>query len=224
MPTASSSSVAITSNKKSVILIPPKGSYVISIADRRKKTIENIDFRKTITSFSGLRATSSTGDFCIFPSKVAKNFINVGGIESPGLASAPAVGEYVVEILKNEGLELIENTSFNSKRVKPKAFIHMNNEERAEIIAKDDKYKKELAEQVVQNIRLRQCGSQFFKTYPILQGELFLAYNVPYSGKYRTKLLPFLFNVHPSKIALSLLNFVTPKFNKLRASSIGKPT
>lgn len=112
------------------------------IVQASKKTIENIDFRKTITSFSGLRATSSTGDFCIFPSKVAKNFINVGGIESPGLASAPAVGEYVVEILKNEGLELIENTSFNSKRVKPKAFIHMNNEERAEIIAKDDKYKK----------------------------------------------------------------------------------
>lgn len=112
------------------------------IVQASKKTIENIDFRKTITSFSGLRATSSTGDFCIFPSKVAKNFINVGGIESPGLASAPAVGEYVVEILKNEGLELIENTSFNSKRVKPKAFINMNNEERAEIIAKDDKYKK----------------------------------------------------------------------------------
>ena len=34
-----------------------------------------------------------------------------------------------------------------------------------------------------------------------------LAYNVPYSGKYRTKLLPFLFNVHPSKIALPLLIF-----------------
>lgn len=48
-------------------------------------------------------------------------------------------------------------------------------------LEKDDKYKKELAEQVVQNVRLRRYGSQFFRQRPIMQGELFLAHNVPYN-------------------------------------------
>ena len=47
-------------------------------------------------------------------------------------------------------------------------------------LERDEKYKHALAEQVIQNIRLRQYGSQFFRTNPILRGELFLAYNIPY--------------------------------------------
>lgn len=58
--------------------------------------------------------------------------------------------------------------------------IFLTDNERVSL-ERSSEYKKELAEQVAQNIRLRQCGSQFFKTYPILQGELFLAYNVPYN-------------------------------------------
>ncbi|MGL5693100.1 MAG: NAD(P)/FAD-dependent oxidoreductase [Peptostreptococcaceae bacterium] len=106
------------------------------------RSIKDIDFRKTITTFAGLRATPDTGDFCIFASNIAKNFINVGGIESPGLASSPAIAEYVIEILKNEGLELTLDNSYNPIRVKEKPFFHMTNEERAELIKKDDKYKK----------------------------------------------------------------------------------
>ncbi|MBQ7788810.1 MAG: hypothetical protein IJ398_04055 [Clostridia bacterium] len=57
--------------------------------------------------------------------------------------------------------------------------IFMDDSERV-TLEKDDKYKNALAEQVIQNIRLRQYGSQFFRTNPILRGELFLAYNIPY--------------------------------------------
>ena len=78
----------------------------------------------------------------IFASKKCKNFINVGGIESPGLASAPAVAKYVVEILKEEGLMLSENKKFESKRHKNKPFIKMTQEEKEEIMKKDPRYKK----------------------------------------------------------------------------------
>jgi glycerol-3-phosphate dehydrogenase len=104
--------------------------------------VPNIDFRKTITSFAGLRATPNTDDFMIFASKKCKNFINVGGIESPGLASAPAVAKYTVEILKEEGLNLEKNLNFNPIRNKNKAFIHMTNEERAKIAKEDERYRK----------------------------------------------------------------------------------
>lgn len=58
--------------------------------------------------------------------------------------------------------------------------IFLTDEERG-ALERDDKYKNELLEQVVQNIYLRQYGSQHFRTRPILPGELFLAYNVPYN-------------------------------------------
>ena len=112
------------------------------IVSDSKKSIENIDFRKTITSFAGLRATPNTGDFMIFASQKCKNFINVGGIESPGLASAPAVAKYVLNILKEEGLELKENDTFNPIRNRNKSFIHMTKEEREEIVKKDERYRR----------------------------------------------------------------------------------
>ena len=53
--------------------------------------VKNIDFSKVITSFTGLRATGSTGDFIIGMPR--EGFLNLAGIESPGLSSAPAVAE-----------------------------------------------------------------------------------------------------------------------------------
>ena len=51
--------------------------------------VKGINFGKVITSFTGLRATGSTGDFII--NSPVKGFINCAGIESPGLTSAPAI-------------------------------------------------------------------------------------------------------------------------------------
>jgi glycerol-3-phosphate dehydrogenase len=78
----------------------------------------------------------------IFASNKSKGFINVGGIESPGLTAAPAIAEYVIHILKNEGLELIQNTNFNPYRKKAKSFRNMNKQEREEAVKIDEKYNK----------------------------------------------------------------------------------
>lgn len=154
-PTTKGKGVLVTQTVHGNLLVGPNANEVEDkddkstskdgineIVEASRKTIENINYRKTITSFAGLRATASTGDFCIFASKVAKNFINAGGIESPGLASAPAIAEYVIEILKEEGLELEENKNFNPIRKKHKPFSHMTTEERNELIKSDERYKK----------------------------------------------------------------------------------
>eukprot|EP00771_Trimastix_marina_P004169 gnl/Trimastix_PCT/910.p1 GENE.gnl/Trimastix_PCT/910~~gnl/Trimastix_PCT/910.p1 ORF type:complete len:1077 (-),score=298.97 gnl/Trimastix_PCT/910:140-3370(-) len=70
-----------------------------------------IQQRDVIASFAGLRAASNTGDFIIEASPV-KRFINCGGIQSPGLTAAPAIAEYVVNILREEGLALASNDAF----------------------------------------------------------------------------------------------------------------
>ena len=61
--------------------------------------IKNLPLRQVITSFAGLRAHHSDDDFIIEEVAGAPGFIDVAGIESPGLSASPAIGEYVAEIV-----------------------------------------------------------------------------------------------------------------------------
>lgn len=66
-------------------------------------SVEALDGRQTITSFAGLRAhlhsDSGKADFRIGEVAGAKGFFDVAGIESPGLTCAPAIGEYVADLI-----------------------------------------------------------------------------------------------------------------------------
>ena len=93
---------------------------------------------KSITSFCGLRSVGSTGDFII--NSNVENVINVAGIESPGLSSAPAIAEYVRDILAKNGLELCEKAEFNPIREPKHHFREASVEEKNEIIKKDPSY------------------------------------------------------------------------------------
>ncbi len=98
----------------------------------------NVPINKSITSFCGLRAVGSTGDFII--NSNVPNFINASGIESPGLSSAPAIAEYIAEMLGDMGLELIENESFNPIRAPKHAFHEASFEDKQKQIEKDPSY------------------------------------------------------------------------------------
>ena len=100
--------------------------------------VARIDFSKVITSFTGLRATSNTGDFII---KVSKpGFVNVGGIESPGLSSAPAIAEYVISLLREAGYEATERAEFNGTRRPMHFFSHRSVEEKNALIKERPEY------------------------------------------------------------------------------------
>ncbi len=75
--------------------------------------VPGIPFNQVIRVFAGNRPTCTRHDFVIEYSKKDKNFINVGGIESPGFVSSPAIGEYVVEQLVKPILSLKEKANFN---------------------------------------------------------------------------------------------------------------
>ena len=74
--------------------------------------IDNIPYYETIRTFAGLRATPSTHDFIIEESET-ENFINVVGIESPGLASSPAIAKMVVNDIVAKKFDLQEKDNFN---------------------------------------------------------------------------------------------------------------
>lgn len=105
-----------------------------------QKTIPEISTRDAITTFCGLRAHSSNSDFIIAPSSENEKFINVAGIESPGLSAAPAIAEYVEEILKNSSLKMVEKETYVSKRKPPVRFRHMSTEERRALVEENSAY------------------------------------------------------------------------------------
>ncbi|MFA5481128.1 MAG: NAD(P)/FAD-dependent oxidoreductase [Bacilli bacterium] len=77
--------------------------------------VPSIPFSQIVRVFSGLRASSSTGDFIVEEMKGHERFINVAGIESPGLVSSPAIAKYVVENLVGSRLQLKINPHFNPR-------------------------------------------------------------------------------------------------------------
>lgn len=102
------------------------------------KSVEGLQFRETIRNFAGLRAESDRGDFIVEEAKDAPGFIDVGGIKSPGLTSAPAIGVDVAKMV-SEKLGALENEEFNPIR-KQIIFMELNSEEKGEIIKKDPNY------------------------------------------------------------------------------------
>ena len=77
--------------------------------------IKNLPLRQVITTFAGLRAHHPGGDFIIGEAEGAPGFIDVAGIESPGLSASPAMGEYVAELVA-ELLDLEEKENYISTR------------------------------------------------------------------------------------------------------------
>lgn len=81
-----------------------------------KRLVPAIPESGIITSFSGLRASSPTNDFHIDFSESKGSLLNLVGIQSPGLSSAPAIAEKVVEMveqyLKNNGKKFEQKNNF----------------------------------------------------------------------------------------------------------------
>ncbi len=82
------------------------------ILSSARSMVPSISEYDVITSFAGLRPTLDE-DFYIAPSARVPAFIQVAGIQSPGLTASPAIGEYVKDLLKKEGLRLSEKPNYD---------------------------------------------------------------------------------------------------------------
>jgi glycerol-3-phosphate dehydrogenase len=99
----------------------------------------NIPFHLNITNFSGMRAEPDTGDFIIEMSKV-DGFVNVAGIKSPGLSSAPAIAERVEGIVKQAFVSLLPNEDYVDTRRERIKFNHLDEAAQAALMRKDPRY------------------------------------------------------------------------------------
>lgn len=71
------------------------------VAFKSGMSVANLPMRQVITSFAGLRAHEEGHEFLIGELPEAKGFVDVAGIESPGLTSAPAIGAMVAGIVRD---------------------------------------------------------------------------------------------------------------------------
>ena len=69
-----------------------------------------------------------------------QNLINVCGIDSPGLTSAPAIAKYVVEEIVGRKHNLITKDDFDGNRKAGNWFKNLSNEEKNEVIKQDKTY------------------------------------------------------------------------------------
>ncbi len=101
--------------------------------------VRDLPLRKVITSFAGLRAHEAHHEFIIKEVEDAPHFIDCAGIESPGLTSCPAIGEYVGQMMK-EKMELTEKENWISKRKGILNPQELSFEDRAELIKEKPAY------------------------------------------------------------------------------------
>lgn len=108
-----------------------------AVRSRAGEQVKGINLGKVITSFSGLRAVGSTGDFIIYE---RDGLVNVAGIESPGLSASPAIAEYVAQILHGSGLAMEKRADFNPERQPYHHFKELTVEKKNELIRSHPEY------------------------------------------------------------------------------------
>jgi glycerol-3-phosphate dehydrogenase len=175
-PTSKGKGVILTPQTHGETLVGPTSEFVsfenamkttsagvTYVKEHAVKSVKNIPFHKVIRSFAGARPTGDTGDFIIGESKV-EGFINVAGIESPGLTAAPAIAVDIAEIVKGI-LNPTVNEEFNPKRRKVIRLSELNNNEISELIKKDKAFANIICRcenitegEIVDSIH-RNCGS-----------------------------------------------------------------
>lgn len=105
-----------------------------------QKSVPIVSTRDMITSFAGIRSHSTTDDFIIQKATANDHFINLIGIESPGLASSPAIAEYVENMVIDTIGKPELKSNWNAGRKEPIIFRNLSMEEKEAVIAKDPAY------------------------------------------------------------------------------------
>ena len=118
------------------------GAQLAYVQRMGAKSVPGVNFRQVITSFTGVRASVAGGDFIIKMSDKVDGFVHVAGIDSPGLTCCVSIAKYVLDILKDAGVQLAEKENWNGTREDMHAFAKMSIEEKNEVIKNNPSYGK----------------------------------------------------------------------------------
>ena len=151
LPTALGKGVLVTPTVHGNLLIGPTAEDIEDkegiettaegmelIREKAALSVKELPLRQVITSFAGLRAHGGE-DFIIKEVPDAPGFIDVAGIESPGLTCAPAIGVYVADIVKKL-LSPAEKENFIAERRGIPSMALASGQERQRLILENPAY------------------------------------------------------------------------------------
>ena len=151
LPTALGKGVLVTPTVHGNLLIGPTAEDIEDkegiettaegmelIREKATLSVKELPLRQVITSFAGLRAHGGE-DFIIGEVPDAPGFIDVAGIESPGLTCAPAIGVYVADIVKKL-LSPAEKENFIAERRGIPSMALASGQERQRLILENPAY------------------------------------------------------------------------------------
>lgn len=163
VPTKKGKGILVTSTLHGNAMIGPNSNYIEDKQDRAvsgeglaeiwqgaRKLVPSLDPRYTIAVFAGLRACGNARcarpevdynqDFIIEIADEVRGLVNLGGIESPGLTSAPAIAQRVVELLVDAGEKLKVKAAWNPIRPPRPHFRKLPREEQVKLVKADPRY------------------------------------------------------------------------------------
>ena len=103
-----------------------------------RKLVPDLDTRRVVRAFAGGRPViQETNDFFIGQSTVVPGLFQAAGIQSPGVASAPAIAERMEHVMREAGVVLHERTDWNPIRHAQDDFDRAPLARKEELIASD---------------------------------------------------------------------------------------
>lgn len=138
------------------------------IDEHMKSILKDVPMQEVIRTFSGIRPCGNDGDFYIQESKKHPNVYHVACIDSPGLASAPAISQYVIHELMERKHTFKQKAIFHKRR--PSMVVsQMTKVEREALIQKDARYGRiicrceKISEGEIIDAIHRPCGATTIK-------------------------------------------------------------
>lgn len=176
VPTKKGKGVLVSPTTSNNYLVGPSSEVILEKDDTscnyeilqnvKSKAYDLVDILRIdqqIKQFAGIRAVSDTKDFVI--EETSYHFINVAGIQSPGLASSPAIAVMVCDMIKNKE----EKENWNPKRRPLVRLNKMNFEERKEFVSNNPLFGKiicrceKITEGEILDVINRSCGATTIK-------------------------------------------------------------
>ena len=154
-PTDKGKGILVTTTTHGNAIIGPNSNFVEVKSDKSvtgdglqeiwsgaQKLVPDLKASHTIAMFAGLRARGNApnGDFIIEIPTQPKGLVNLGGIESPGLTSAPAIATRVVELLRDAGEKLVEKTDWDPIRPPRPRFRSLPRDEQMKLIRSNPRF------------------------------------------------------------------------------------
>ena len=109
------------------------------VRERALRSVPGLNLRQSIRNFAGVRANTDAGDFIIGPAEGAPGLFDAAGICSPGLSAAPAIAEYLADLLAQAGLPLEPKVDFRYVP-RPTPFLNLSEAQRAALVGQDAAY------------------------------------------------------------------------------------